>query len=299
MARSLPARPSVRFLKQEAKDLLRALRQGDRQAARLLRRFPRFAGAPTETIVAADIGLQDVQHALALDYGFAGWADLLDHIDQRLRVGPLQTDDGVQALQWPARVGPGKIRRLYQHFVAGHLDDALLDDVFYALGDRCRALLTVQSAKQGRVICPRCSSVIRRRMQGARSLEELLVCVGCGWRITWGDYVSAYNRKQLNCRNALAPLHVFMEALPRATTPAEKMLAIDTLIHEFHRDLGSGQARRSLAVNLIRGRLAVVAALIESLAYDDNLPPTMRQNRHRWFVGQRQREDWLGEPRQD
>jgi hypothetical protein len=42
----------------------------------MLRKLARLARADDERILAADLGLQEVQQALALDYGFKSWADL-------------------------------------------------------------------------------------------------------------------------------------------------------------------------------------------------------------------------------
>ena len=68
MTRQLTPKSSLDNLKREAKRWLHALRSGDPEArARLERVVP---NAPTTP------GLRDVQHALAREYGFAGWAVL-------------------------------------------------------------------------------------------------------------------------------------------------------------------------------------------------------------------------------
>ena len=53
MSRQLPEKPSLEYLKKEAKELRRAMPQGK---------------------------LADAQHALANDYGFASWAKLKAHV---------------------------------------------------------------------------------------------------------------------------------------------------------------------------------------------------------------------------
>lgn len=58
MSRSLPARPNLEFLKNEAKDLLDRLRSTDPSAQ-----------------------LSDAQHALSIEYGFASWPKLKAHIE--------------------------------------------------------------------------------------------------------------------------------------------------------------------------------------------------------------------------
>ena len=68
MSRALTSATTLDHLKREAKQWLKALRTGDREArARLLRAHP---DAPP------DAGLRDVQHALAREFGVASWARL-------------------------------------------------------------------------------------------------------------------------------------------------------------------------------------------------------------------------------
>ena len=68
MTRPLTPRSSLDNLKKEARRWLKALRANDVEArARLLRTLPEAPAAPT---------LRDVQHALAREYGLAGWSAL-------------------------------------------------------------------------------------------------------------------------------------------------------------------------------------------------------------------------------
>ena len=59
MSRILPANPSLEHLKNQAKDLLRALQQGR-----------------------PDAQLADAQHAIAREYGFASWPKLKAHVEK-------------------------------------------------------------------------------------------------------------------------------------------------------------------------------------------------------------------------
>ncbi len=76
MARVLPPNPNLDHLKNEAKALLKAHREGKRSICRTLRRLHRLKDASDEQILATEISLNDAQFALAMDYGFAGWEDL-------------------------------------------------------------------------------------------------------------------------------------------------------------------------------------------------------------------------------
>lgn len=74
MRSEFPSRRSLASLKKEAKRWLDALRAGDREAhARFTSALPEAPGAPT---------LRDVQHALAREHGFPGWAELKRALDQ-------------------------------------------------------------------------------------------------------------------------------------------------------------------------------------------------------------------------
>jgi hypothetical protein len=81
MSCSLPERPSLRFLREQAKDLLKSHARGDADACPTLRLLTRFADADDAAILTADVALHDVQFALALDYGFAGWPAMVRHVE--------------------------------------------------------------------------------------------------------------------------------------------------------------------------------------------------------------------------
>ncbi|MFL5620364.1 MAG: hypothetical protein ACJ79A_18465 [Gemmatimonadaceae bacterium] len=72
--RTLPARPDLDQQKKLAKDLLRAFRAGDREAAARLR-----AELPDK----AELSLTDAQYVLAREYGFSSWRELKDRIEQQ------------------------------------------------------------------------------------------------------------------------------------------------------------------------------------------------------------------------
>jgi hypothetical protein len=76
MPRSLPTRPSLEHLRKEARHLLTAHRRGDATACEVLRCLRRFAGASDADMLAAEVSLQEMQHALAAHYGFRSWAML-------------------------------------------------------------------------------------------------------------------------------------------------------------------------------------------------------------------------------
>src|SRR5690348_17335149 len=83
MPKKLSDRSTLENFKKEAKRWLTALRDGDASArARLERATPTAPADPT---------LRDVQHALAVEYGFDGWPALKDALENPhdSRVTPL------------------------------------------------------------------------------------------------------------------------------------------------------------------------------------------------------------------
>jgi hypothetical protein len=81
VTRHLPQNPSFRFLQKEAKDLLKAHRRRDPSVCAVLRCHPRFTHSNDAEILASDVSLQEMQHALALEYGFESWAELKSEME--------------------------------------------------------------------------------------------------------------------------------------------------------------------------------------------------------------------------
>ena len=83
MTPSLPANPSLRFLKEQAKDVLKAHKAGDSSSCQVLRKLRRFAATADADILAAKVPLKEVQFALAMFYGFKSWDELQKHVTAR------------------------------------------------------------------------------------------------------------------------------------------------------------------------------------------------------------------------
>ena len=76
MTNQLPSNPSLVQLKKQSKDLLKAHKTGDAACCAILRLHHRFRDRTDVEILTSTVGLREIQHALALDYGFKGWAEL-------------------------------------------------------------------------------------------------------------------------------------------------------------------------------------------------------------------------------
>jgi len=87
MTGQLPANPSLVQLKNQAKDLLRAHKHGDASCCDTLRNHHHFSGKSDQDILSSKVGLREAQHALAVDHGFKGWAELRSYV-----LGKTRTD---------------------------------------------------------------------------------------------------------------------------------------------------------------------------------------------------------------
>ena len=78
MSKSFPSRPNLDHIKNEAKALLKAHKHGSPGVCGTLRHLARLRDAPDKEILAASVSLQEVQHALACEYGFRSWKALVN-----------------------------------------------------------------------------------------------------------------------------------------------------------------------------------------------------------------------------
>ena len=89
----------------------------------------------------------------------------------------------------------------------------------------------------------------------------------CGWSITAADYHASFRHRDLYGIGAREAFADYVARFPRLTTYAEKMLAIDRLVHAVHRS-GNLAAR-----NLFEGRARDVVAKLDALAGTARQPP--------------------------
>src|SRR6266542_3079726 len=154
-------------------------------------------------------------------------------------------------LRWAPKISQIKVRRLYELDSQSIIDLDLINDVGWALWERCESILTVTTAHYGHVLCPTCGAVIER--QNPWTADENVECTKCDWHIPWATYHQSYRGKQLFGANAVGIFEAYHKAFPLAQKANEKMLLIDQLIHAFHVSLK--EIGRPVAANLIEGSL--------------------------------------------
>lgn len=187
--------------------------------------------------------------------------------------------------QWAPRVHPRLLKRLYALDARGILDEALIDEVGYALFARCESILAVTEAHNKRMVpCPLCGE----RIHHAWDDSEVLNCGACNWRLTWGDYRKTYRKRQLHAGGMEPFIRAFVDDFQRATSAREKMVLIDILVHRYHGEF-EGAGHRPGALNLI-----AVRRLKEGLAFLDELGGRDPQLRY-----QREADAWVEKVRRE
>lgn len=181
-------------------------------------------------------------------------------------------------IRWAPKVPQQTIRRLYQTDAKGIIDDELINEVGWALWDRCDSILTVTAAHYGRVRCPLCETIIERQDRGANN--EIVKCETCDWQINWAEYHHTYRRQQLFGANAVEVFQQYHTVFPQSRSAKEKMILIDQLIHEFH--VGLKEVGRPVAANLIQGKLYEVIRFLDELTYGDKSATEVSSSQDSW-----------------
>ena len=179
---------------------------------------------------------------------------------------------------WAPKVSQAKIHLLYERDTQGIIDLDLIDEVGWALWERCDSILIVTAAHHGHVLCPTCGTLIER--QNPWLAAETVECAECGWHILWATYHQSYRGKQLFGANAVDIFETYHKAFPRAQAAKEKMVLIDQLIHAFH--LGLKEIGRPVAANLIEGSLKDVIHFLCRLTNGDASVTGIGDSRTAW-----------------
>jgi len=80
MSRQLPATPNPEHLRKEAKSILKAHRSGDSSCCGVLRNLQHLTHKSDDEILETKTSLAAVQFALAMDYGFTTWSELMAEV---------------------------------------------------------------------------------------------------------------------------------------------------------------------------------------------------------------------------
>lgn len=180
---------------------------------------------------------------------------------------------------WAPRLPKGLIKRLYEYDALGIYDEELIDKVGYGLLWRCQSFIQAVEAFHGQAVCPHCNQKIPHN----KDKQYMLRCESCHWELSWGDYFSTIQHKQLSGAEPVLQLFSeFVLVFPKLRTPSEKMVQIDRLIHGFHIYFKDNTPTRPVAVNLIKGRLTDVIKFLENLSLSNSSTPGLNASRQAW-----------------
>ncbi len=160
-----------------------------------------------------------------------------------------------ERIRWAPMLRVDRLIRLYESDAAGMLDADLVEDVGWRLWERLSDVLRVN---RGDVRCPSCGADFHV-LDAGTSLDDHATCPGCGWTVTVADYHASKRKRDLhgNCPAYTA----YVERFPKATTPKQRMMLIDGVLHELHLT-ATGDPSNFAAPQLHRG-----------LAVEDRGPP--------------------------
>ena len=83
---SLPARPNLEQLRNQAKDLLKAYRAGQNSALSRFRDSSRYlSGLADDDLLRLSLSLRDAQRVVATEYGFPDWMSMRTHVERKER----------------------------------------------------------------------------------------------------------------------------------------------------------------------------------------------------------------------
>jgi hypothetical protein len=123
----LPARPSVKQLRKQAKELLRDYHTGDTTAAQRIRTHKPQLAEPGR---AEDVTLADAQFALARECGFESWAKLVRHVEALPPAGRLEQYERLAQDYLGAYAGDADaLQRLGTHLGVSYTADKLREKI--------------------------------------------------------------------------------------------------------------------------------------------------------------------------
>ena len=160
------------------------------------------------------------------------------------------------AVRWAPKIPLAMVVRLYEADASMLRDDELVDDVGWRLLARCQDVLLVTDSK---VICPDCGTTFDVPWIGQPD-DRASTCPKCSWSITSKEYHRTFEHRDLNGAGAREAFADYVSRFPRLKTYAEKMMAIDRLVHAVH-ETGGVAAR-----NLFEGKARLVLQTLDALA---------------------------------
>ncbi len=179
--------------------------------------------------------------------------------------------------KWAPRVRKREIERMYLSSAKGMIDEDITDEVGYALYARCQSMLEVtEIVRTSRPKCQECGTILPKRTWEP---EEQLDCPNCDWRCPARAYNKTWARKNFSTGGLDKDICEFMSRFEPSKSYGEKLVLIDTLIHQSHWSSDQG---RPLVTSLIEGSMKSTMAFLDRLTYGDSVPNEVHRTREEW-----------------
>jgi hypothetical protein len=104
---------------------------------------------------------------------------------------------------WSKRLQKEKLRLLYKQNAEDFVDTDLLQDVALTLYMRCKDIIAVSDARDGKVRCPLCyfhgieTYIAMPSLPFHEREEHILSCTVCGNNFTWEHFCKNYINKNM------------------------------------------------------------------------------------------------------
>ena len=160
---------------------------------------------------------------------------------------------------WPKKLDIDKLNKLYMLDAKGIHDEILADEIGLTLYLRCKYGKEDMERMENNVIrCHGCGSELAGK-------SDFRQC-SCGRQYSYREYRRSFRRNNMPTGAAAHIFEAFIKQWDAAKSYNEKIVLIDTLLHEFHLSLISGVTHRPVAMNFIDGTRSHVEQIINNLA---------------------------------
>lgn len=160
---------------------------------------------------------------------------------------------------WPGKLDIHKLNKLYMLDAKGIHDEVLADEIGLTLYLRCKyGKKDMELMGKNKIRCHGCG----RELGGETDFRQC----SCGRQYSYREYRRSFRRNNMPYGAAAKIFAEYIVDWSKARTYSEKMILIDTLLHEFHLSMISGARGRSVAMNFIDGTSGQVKEIICNLA---------------------------------
>lgn len=160
---------------------------------------------------------------------------------------------------WPQKLDIRKLNRLYMLDAKGIHDEILADEVGLTIYIRCKfGKEDMQRMEKNIIRCHGCGN----ELVGESDFRKCM----CGYQYSYREYRRSFCRNNMPRGAAAKVFDAYIQSWVRAKSYHEKMILIDSLLHEFHVSLISGATHRPVAMNFIDGTRKHVEDIINNLA---------------------------------